>query len=203
MGNLKNSPVAGRLLTKRLFDIVVTSIFIVVLIIPIILAALAVKLTSKGPVIHWSKRIGQNSAVLKMPKFRSFYINAPGISGNSATDDKKVLTPIGKFIRKSSLDELPQFFSILKGDMSLIGPRPLISSRRFDSLTCTLRAKQGIDKLLPGLTGWAQINGRGNITPIEKVALDVEYAKKQSLWFDIKILYLTIIRVITRDNVSD
>jgi O-antigen biosynthesis protein WbqP len=155
-------------------------------------------LTSKGPVIYWSDRIGRYNKVFRMPKFRSMRIDTPQIATHLLENPDIYLTPIGSFLRKSSLDELPQLWSILKGDMSFVGPRPALFNQ--DDLIF-LRTKYGVDKLVPGLTGWAQINGRDELPIHEKVRLDVEYMQRQSLTFDLKILWLTFIKVIVKDGV--
>ncbi len=184
---------------KRLFDIVLALAVSLVLLVPFLLVALAVRLTSTGPVFYWSDRVGRGNAIFRMPKFRSMRVGTPAVATHLLTDPKSVLTPIGSFLRKSSLDELPQLWSILRGDMSFVGPRPALFNQ--DDLI-ELRTQYGVDRLLPGLTGWAQINGRDEIGIPEKVSLDVEYLNRQSLMFDIRILWLTAVRVLHRDGVS-
>lgn len=184
---------------KRLFDIVLALAVSLVLLVPFLLVALAVRLTSTGPVFYWSDRVGRGNAIFRMPKFRSMRVGTPAVATHLLTDPKSVLTPIGSFLRKSSLDELPQLWSILRGDMSFVGPRPALFNQ--DDLIA-LRTQYGVDRLLPGLTGWAQINGRDEIGIPEKVSLDVEYMERQSLMFDIRILWLTAVRVLHRDGVS-
>ncbi len=184
---------------KRLFDLVVAVSATCILILPIVLVAVLVKLTSKGPAVYWSDRVGKNNHLFKMPKFRSMKVDTPAVATHLLVDPKNVLTPIGNFLRKSSLDELPQLWSILKGDMSFVGPRPALYNQ--DDLI-TLRTEKGVHTLIPGLTGWAQINGRDELPIPQKVDLDYEYLQKQSLWFDIKILWLTFIKVIRKDGVS-
>jgi O-antigen biosynthesis protein WbqP len=184
---------------KRIFDLLMVLFAVCILIIPIIVTAVLIKLTSKGPALYWSERIGKNNRVFKMPKFRSMNVDTPVVATHLLTDPKSVLIPIGNFLRKSSLDELPQLWSILKGDMSFVGPRPALFNQ--DDLIA-LRAEQGIDKLVPGLTGLAQVNGRDELPIQQKVAFDVEYLKCQSIWFDVKILWLTLLKVLQRDGVS-
>jgi O-antigen biosynthesis protein WbqP len=158
-----------------------------------------VKLTSKGPVLYWSDRVGKKNQLFKMPKFRSMIIDTPAVATHLLVDPKSALTPVGDFLRKSSLDELPQLWSILIGDMSFVGPRPALFNQ--DDLI-ELRTAHGVDRLVPGLTGWAQINGRDELPIPQKVDLDVEYLHHQSLRLDIKILWLTFIKVLKKDGVS-
>ncbi len=183
---------------KRLFDLLLALFAVCILLVPIIVTAVLIKLTSKGPALYWSDRIGKNSQIFKMPKFRSMSVDTPSIATHLLADPKSALTPIGNFLRKSSLDELPQLWSILKGDMSFVGPRPALFNQ--DDLIA-LRTKQGVDKLVPGLTGLAQVNGRDELPIQQKVAFDVEYLKYQSFWFDVKILWLTFLKVLQRDGV--
>ena len=183
---------------KRLFDLLLALFAVCILLVPIIVTAVLIKLTSKGPALYWSDRIGKNSQIFKMPKFRSMSVDTPSIATHLLADPKSALTPIGNFLRKSSLDELPQLRSILKGDMSFVGPRPALFNQ--DDLIA-LRTKQGVDKLVPGLTGLAQVNGRDELPIQQKVAFDVEYLKYQSFWFDVKILWLTFLKVLQRDGV--
>ena len=184
---------------KRLFDILLALIALSVLLIPSLIIAIAVKLTSKGPVLYWSDRVGIHNSIFKMPKFRSMKIDTPTVATHLLKDPKSMLTPIGNFLRKSSLDELPQLWCILKGDMSFVGPRPALFNQ--DDLV-QLRTESGVDKLPPGLTGWAQVNGRDELPIPQKVALDVEYLSKKGFWFDIYIIWLTFLKVIKRDGVS-
>jgi O-antigen biosynthesis protein WbqP len=184
---------------KRLFDLLLALHATCILIIPIIVVSVLVKLTSKGPAIYWSERIGRNNQIFKMPKFRSMSVNTPSIATHLLADPKSALTPIGNFLRKSSLDELPQLWSIFKGDMSFVGPRPALFNQ--DDLIA-LRTEQGVDRLVPGLTGLAQVNGRDELPIQQKVAFDVEYLKCQSIWFDVKILWFTFLKVLQRDGVS-
>ena len=184
---------------KRFIDLVLTLVAVLFLWILIFIVCVLVKLTSKGPVLYWSDRVGKNNAIFKMPKFRSMHVNTPAVATHLLADPKSVLTPIGNFLRKSSLDELPQLWCILKGDMSFVGPRPALFNQ--DDLIA-LRTEKGVHDLVPGLTGLAQINGRDELPIPQKVALDVEYLHHQSLWLDIKIIWLTFIKVIKKDGVS-
>jgi O-antigen biosynthesis protein WbqP len=184
---------------KRLFDIILMAITSGVFVVPVVLVAVWVKLTSKGPILYWSDRVGINNTIFKMPKFRSMKVDTPVVATHLLADPKSVLTPIGNFLRKSSLDELPQLWCILKGDMSFVGPRPALFNQ--DDLVA-LRTKQGVHKLAPGLTGWAQVSGRDELPIQQKVAFDVEYLQYQSFCFDIKILWLTFLKVLQRDGVS-
>lgn len=184
---------------KRTLDLLCTLLALMVLALPILLVSIAVKFTSKGPVLYWSDRIGKHNKIFRMPKFRSMLVGTPAVATHLLTNPSAVLTPIGSFLRKTSLDELPQLWSILKGDMSLVGPRPALFNQ-YDLIS--MRTEQGIHALAPGLTGWAQINGRDEIPIEQKVAFDAEYLAKQSLFFDIRILWLTVLKVIHRDGVS-
>ena len=184
---------------KRLFDSLLAMIVIILLVVPIILAAIAVCITSNGGVLYWSDRIGKNNKNFKMPKFRSMLIGSPTVATHLLDNPDVYLSPIGGFLRSFSLDELPQLFSVLKGDMSFVGPRPALFNQ--DDLIA-LRKEKGIDKLLPGITGWAQVNGRDILTVTDKVDLDEVYMQRQSFWFDMKILWMTFLKVIKRDGVS-
>jgi O-antigen biosynthesis protein WbqP len=168
-------------------------------LLPIVLVALAVRLTSKGPALYWSDRVGRNNVIFKMPKFRSMRVGTPAVATHLLADARSHLTPIGSFLRKSSLDELPQLWSILAGDMSFVGPRPALFNQQ-DLIA--LRTEQGVHTLVPGLTGWAQVNGRDELPIPEKVKLDVAYLQRQSFLFDIRILWLTFIKVLGSDGVS-
>lgn len=170
-----------------------------VLALPIVLVALLVRLTSPGPALYWSDRVGRNNAIFRMPKFRSMRVGTPAVATHLLADPKAHLTPIGSFLRRSSLDELPQLWSILKGDMSFVGPRPALFNQ--DDLI-ELRTKFGVHELVPGLTGWAQVNGRDELPIPDKVKLDTEYLRRRSLGFDIYILWLTFVKVLRRDGVS-
>jgi O-antigen biosynthesis protein WbqP len=184
---------------KRFVDLTLTFVTMLLLALPIIMVSVLVKLTSKGPILYWSDRVGKDNIIFKMPKFRSMKINTPVVATHLLSDPKSVLTPVGDFLRKSSLDELPQLWSIFKGHMSFVGPRPALFNQ--DDLI-DLRTSKGVHKLVPGLTGWAQINGRDELPIPKKVALDVEYLRHQSLWIDFKIMWLTFIKVIKKDGVS-
>ena len=184
---------------KRAFDLLLAVVAGLLLVVPVLLVALAVRLTSTGPVLYWSDRIGQYNRIFRMPKFRSMRADTPAVATHLLPNPDVYLTPIGSFLRKSSLDELPQLWSILKGDMSFVGPRPALYNQ-FDLMA--LRNQHGIDRLMPGLTGWAQINGRDELPIPQKVALDVEYLQKKSFFFDLKIIGLTGFKVLKRDNVT-
>jgi O-antigen biosynthesis protein WbqP len=184
---------------KRLFDLFLGLSAAAVLLLPIALVALAVRLTSKGSALYWSDRVGRNNAIFRMPKFRSMRVGTPAVATHLLQDPNVHLTPIGSFLRKSSLDELPQLWSILKGDMSLVGPRPALFNQ--DDLIA-LRTQSGVHHLLPGLTGWAQVNGRDELPIPEKVKLDIEYLKQRSFLFDIRILWLTLVKVVQGDGVT-
>lgn len=184
---------------KRSFDLILGMATALVLFLPLILVALAVRLTSEGPALYWSDRVGRNNQLFKMPKFRSMQIGTPAVATHLLNNPQAYLTPIGSFIRKTSLDELPQLWSILKGDMSFVGPRPALFNQH-DLIE--MRTKAGVHQLTPGLTGWAQINGRDELPIPQKVALDLEYLRQKSLLSDIKIIFLTAWKVIRSDNVT-
>jgi O-antigen biosynthesis protein WbqP len=184
---------------KRFFDLLFALIAALVLAVPIALVALAVRFTSSGPVLYWSERVGRHNKTFKMPKFRSMRVGTPAVATHLLADPKSHLTPIGSFLRKSSLDELPQLWSILIGDMSFVGPRPALFNQQ-DLIE--LRTEQGVHVLVPGLTGWAQVNGRDELPIPQKVALDAEYLVCKGFWFDIKILWMTFLKVVQRDGVS-
>ena len=184
---------------KRLFDLVLALIAACLLIVPIVVVAVLVKLTSKGPALYWSDRVGMHNTIFKMPKFRSMKVETPAVATHLLLDPGIVLTPVGDFLRKNSLDELPQLWCILKGEMSFVGPRPALFNQ-YDLIL--LRTEKGVDKVVPGLTGWAQVNGRDELPIPEKVVLAVESIERQSFWFDMKILWLTVLKVVRRDGVS-
>lgn len=184
---------------KKLSDLILAAVATFLFLMPLVLVAAAVRLTSKGPALYWSDRVGRGNNIFKMPKFRSMCVGTPAVATHLLSDPKAHLTPIGSFLRKSSLDELPQLWSILKGDMSFVGPRPALFNQH-DLIE--LRTKAGVHDLLPGLTGWAQINGRDELPIPEKVALDVEYLHRKSFIFDMKIIFMTALRVVRRDNVT-
>ena len=184
---------------KRVFDLVVGLSALVMLVVPIVMVAILVKLTSKGSVLYWSDRVGRKKKIFRMPKFRTMQVETPVVATHLMANPDKYLSSFGGFLRRSSLDELPQLWSILKGDMSFVGPRPALFNQ--DDLIA-LRTEKGVDKLVPGLTGWAQVNGRDELPIPEKVALDMEYMERQSFWFDLKILWMTLLKVIRKDGVS-
>lgn len=184
---------------KRIFDFCMALAVIAVFSLPLALVAIAVRLTSAGPVLYWSDRVGRNNAIFRMPKFRSMRVGTPTVATHLLSDPTSHLTPIGSFLRKSSLDELPQLWSILSGDMSFVGPRPALFNQQ-DLID--LRTQKDVHTLVPGLTGWAQVNGRDELPLVQKVALDAEYLQRRTLWFDIKILWLTFLKVVQRDGVS-
>ena len=184
---------------KRISDLLLGIVILILLAAPMLFIAIAVRLSSKGPALYWSERVGKDNKIFKMPKFRSMLVETPAVATHLLDNPDTFLSPIGGFLRHSSLDELPQLFSVLKGDMSFVGPRPALFNQ--DDLIA-LRAENGVDKLLPGITGWAQVNGRDELTIPDKVALDVEYLDRQSFWFDIKILWMTFLKVVNRDGVS-
>lgn len=184
---------------KRIFDLSLAICAACVLVLPILFIALLVRLTSPGPVLYWSDRIGRGNRIFRMPKFRSMRVGAPAVATHLLDDPRSWLTPIGSFLRKSSLDELPQLWSILVGDMSFVGPRPALFNQ--DDLIA-LRTQCRVHELVPGLTGWAQVNGRDELPIPEKVKLDAEYLQRRSLGFDLYILWLTFVKVLQRDGVS-
>ena len=184
---------------KRIFDLLLGVAMLMILVAPMLLIVIAVRLSSKGPTLYWSDRVGKNNKIFKMPKFRSMLTDTPVVATHILDNPDAYLSPIGGFLRRSSLDELPQLFSVLKGDMSFVGLRPALFNQE-DLIA--LRSEKGVDKLLPGITGWAQVNGRDELSIPEKVALDVEYLNCQSFWFDMKILWMTFLKVITQDGVS-
>jgi O-antigen biosynthesis protein WbqP len=184
---------------KRAFDLLLASGALLVLALPLILVALAVRLTSPGPALYWSDRVGRDNRIFKMPKFRSMRTDTPAVATHLLENPGQWLTPIGSFLRKSSLDELPQLWSIFLGDMSFVGPRPALFNQH-DLIA--LRQERGVHQLMPGLTGWAQINGRDELPIPQKVQLDEEYLQRRSFLFDLKILWLTAIKVKARDGVA-
>lgn len=184
---------------KRLFDLLLALCAALILAVPVLLVALAVRLTSPGPALYWSDRVGKNNRIFKMPKFRSMRVGTPAVATHLLANPKAHLTPIGSFLRKSSLDELPQLWSILVGDMSFVGPRPALFNQQ-DLIE--LRTQKGVHTLVPGLTGWAQVNGRDELPIPQKVALDAEYLQQRCLALDIRILWLTFVKVLRRDGVS-
>lgn len=184
---------------KRLFDLVLALFAGIVLLLPIIIVSLLVRFTSPGPILYWSDRVGKRNILFKMPKFRTMQVGTPAVATHLLANPDTYLTSVGSFLRKSSLDELPQIWSILAGDMSFVGPRPALFNQN-DLIE--LRTQCGVDQLLPGLTGWAQVNGRDELPIREKVRLDQEYLQKSSLIFDLRILCLTFEKVLKRDGVQ-
>ena len=184
---------------KRLVDLILGLVAATLLIVPIFVVAVMVRLTSPGPALYWSNRVGRNNQIFQMPKFRTMRVGTPAVATHLLSNPDTYLTPIGSFLRKSSLDELPQLWSILKGDMSFVGPRPALYNQ--DDLI-ELRTRKGVDTLLPGLTGWAQVNGRDELPIPQKVELDAQYLERQGFWFDLKILWLTFLKVLRSDGVS-
>jgi len=184
---------------KYYFDFLMSFLALVILSPLIVVTAIIVKLTSKGSILYWSNRVGRSNVVFKMPKFRTMHVGTPAVATHLLSDSDQYLTPVGSFLRKASLDELPQLWSILVGDMSFVGPRPALFNQ--DDLIA-LRTQYGVDKLVPGLTGWAQVNGRDALSIPVKVQYEVEYLRKQSFWFDMKILGLTFLKVVRRSGVS-
>ena len=184
---------------KRLFDLLLALAFGLCVVPFSLFIAVWVRTTSPGPVIYWSDRIGQRNRIFKMPKFRTMRVDTPAVATHLLPDPKQVLTPIGSFLRRSSLDELPQLWSILKGDMSFVGPRPALFNQ-YDLIA--LRTECGVDALVPGLTGWAQVNGRDALSIADKVQFDLQYLENRSFLLDLKILYMTFIKVLRRAEVS-
>ena len=185
--------------TKRLFDLVLAALASLILIIPCAVVAVMVRITSPGPILYWSDRVGRGNSIFKMPKFRSMRVGTPALATHLLTDPDSHLTPVGSFLRKSSLDELPQLWSIIKGNMSFVGPRPALYNQQ-DLIE--LRTQNGVHVLVPGLTGWAQVNGRDELPIPQKVAFDTEYLRRKSIVFDIRILFLTLLKVIMRNDVA-
>jgi O-antigen biosynthesis protein WbqP len=184
---------------KRFFDLFLAVVILILFSILLILIAIAVRLTSKGPALHWSNRVGRDNSIFSMPKFRTMRIETPQVATHLLKNPKQYETSIGPFLRKTSLDELPQLLNIFNGDMSFVGPRPALFNQ-YDLIQ--LRTKAKVHLLLPGLTGWAQINGRDTLYISDKVALDIAYLKQQSFLFDIKILWATVLKVLKRDGIS-
>jgi len=183
---------------KRFFDYLSALFLLIVLAVPMVLIAVVVLLTSRGPVLYWSDRVGKNNTIFKMPKFRTMRVDTPAVATHLMTNPDQYLTPIGHFLRKWSLDELPQLLSILKGDMSFVGPRPALFNQ--DDLV-SLRTRKGIHALVPGLTGWAQINGRDELPIPVKVGFDEYYLKHRSFALDMRIIFLTFLKVVKSEGV--
>lgn len=194
-----NRRLCNTMIIKRLFDFLLAIFATIILLLPIGVVALFVRLTSHGPILYWSDRVGQHNKIFRMPKFRTMKADTPVVATHLLSDPQQFLTPIGSFLRRSSLDELPQLWSILKGNMSFVGPRPALFNQ--EDLV-SLRAHYGVDKIKPGLTGWAQINGRDELPIPEKVQLDVQYMELQSFWFDLKIIFLTFQKVLKKDGIT-
>lgn len=184
---------------KRIFDFFLAMLASVILFTPMVIVAALVRLTSSGPIIYWSDRVGARNVIFKMPKFRTMRVGTPAVATHLLADPNRYLTPVGSFLRRSSLDELPQIWSILVGKMSFVGPRPALFNQR-DLIA--LRTVTAVDQLLPGLTGWAQVNGRDDLSVQEKVKLDTEYLKQRSFSFDLYIIWLTFVKVVKRDGVK-
>jgi O-antigen biosynthesis protein WbqP len=184
---------------KRLSELILASVALIILGIPMVLISLLVKVTSIGPALYWSDRVGRNNVIFKMPKFRTMRTDTPAVATHLLVDPDRFITPIGKFLRKSSLDELPQFLSILTGDMSFVGPRPALFNQ--DDLIA-LRTAKGVQRITPGLTGWAQVNGRDDLPIPVKVDFDAYYLKNRSILLDIKILFMTFFQVFAGKGVQ-
>ncbi|MBY0571287.1 MAG: sugar transferase [Burkholderiaceae bacterium] len=184
---------------KRCFDLLLAVCATLILLLPILITALCVKLTSRGPAVYWSDRVGKNNVIFKMPKFRSMRIDTPAVATHLLSNPDQYLTPIGSFLRKSSLDELPQLWSILNGDMSFVGPRPALYNQH-DLIA--LRTEKNVQTIPPGLTGWAQVNGRDELPIPVKVELDAYYLQHQSFLLDMRILLMTFFKVLRRDGIT-
>lgn len=184
---------------KRIFDIALAIVAGLLFLLPLVVTALLVRLTSKGPALYWSDRVGRNNKIFKMPKFRSMQIGTPAVATHLLANPDSYLTPMGSFLRKSSLDEFPQLWNIFKGDMSFVGPRPALFNQ---ADLIALRTTAGVHTLVPGLTGWAQINGRDELPIPDKVALDIEYLHRRSFVFDLKIILMTAMKVMCRDGIT-
>jgi O-antigen biosynthesis protein WbqP len=196
---LVTAVIEAKCMSKRLFDLVLAVVAGVLLLFPLLATAAVIKITSHGPVLYWSERVGRYNRIFRMPKFRSMQVDTPTVASHLLVNPNDYLTPAGRFLRKSSLDEVPQLWCILKGDMSFVGPRPALFNQRD---LVALRTEKGVHTLLPGLTGWAQINGRDELPIPQKVALDFAYLQHNSFWFDIKIIALTAVKVFRSDGVS-
>jgi O-antigen biosynthesis protein WbqP len=184
---------------KRFVDLVLLFVALIFLAIPMLIVAVIVKLTSSGPIVFWSDRVGQYNRIFRMPKFRTMQVNTPNVATHLLVGAGSYLTPVGGFLRKSSLDELPQLWSVLVGNMSFVGPRPALYNQE-DLIA--MRTERGIEVLVPGITGWAQVNGRDELDLVEKVNLDAQYLEKRSTSFDFYILFLTVLKVFKREGVS-
>jgi len=184
---------------KRTFDFVLATILVLVLGLLAVPLAIIIRMSSKGPALYWSDRIGKDNRIFKMPKFRTMLMNTPDVATHLLDNPESYLSSVGGFLRSTSLDELPQLYSVLMGDMSLVGPRPALYNQQN---LISFRTEKGVDKLLPGITGWAQVNGRDKLSIPEKVALDLEYLNCRSFSFDLKILWMTFLKVVSLDDVS-
>lgn len=184
---------------KRLLDLFLSLIAAVIFLIPLCLLALLVKLTSKGPALYWSDRVGRNNCIFSMPKLRTMRVDTPLVATHLLEDPAQFLSPIGGFLRKSSLDEIPQLWCIIKGDMSVVGPRPALFNQHN---LIEMRTSEGVHKIRPGLTGWAQVNGRDELPIREKVRLDMHYVQAQSLALDIKVILMTFVKVLRREGIA-
>lgn len=184
---------------KRVLDFLMGLLAAIVFFIPFLFLLLLVRLTSPGPALYWSERVGRHNRLFSMPKLRTMRVDTPVVATHLLNDPKQFLTPVGGFLRKSSLDELPQLWCILRGDMSVVGPRPALFNQQN---LIDMRTENGVHEIRPGLTGWAQINGRDELPLDEKVALDADYLKRQSLAFDAKVILLTVLKVVRRDGVT-
>lgn len=184
---------------KRFLDLLMGLAAAVFFIFPLLIAALLVKLTSKGPVLYWSNRVGRNNMIFSMPKLRTMRVDTPVVATHLLQHPDHYLTPIGSFLRKSSIDELPQLWCIMRGDMSVVGPRPALFNQQN---LIDMRTEKGIHVIRPGLTGWAQINGRDELPIPKKVELDLYYLRRQSLAFDMKVIFLTVLKVVRRDGIA-
>jgi len=184
---------------KRLFDFTLSLVGILLILLPSFFVSLIIKLTSKGTVLYWSDRVGKDNIIFKMPKFRTMHIETPEVATHLLVDPESSLTQVGNFLRKSSFDELPQLWCILKGDMSFVGPRPALFNQHE---LIALRVEKGVHELVPGLTGWAQINGRDELSIPQKVTLDVYYLHRRSMWMDINIIWLTFVKVLKKEGVT-
>jgi O-antigen biosynthesis protein WbqP len=184
---------------KRIIDVVLGSVAVVVLLVPFLLVSLLVKFTSRGPVLYWSDRVGRDNEIFSMPKFRTMRVDTPVVATHLLTNPEQFLTPIGGFLRKSSLDEIPQLWCILCGEMSFVGPRPALFNQQN---LIESRTAKGIHRIRPGLTGWAQVNGRDELPLAEKVNFDADYLRRQSIGFDLKVVLLTFIKVVRRDGIT-
>ncbi len=184
---------------KRLMDLAIGIVAAVILAVPIAVISVVVSATSPGPALYWSDRVGRNNKIFRMPKFRTMRVGTPAVATHLLTDPNVHVTSVGRFLRRTSLDELPQLWSILRGDMSFVGPRPALFNQ--DDLIA-LRTQCGVHELTPGLTGWAQINGRDELSIPDKVKLDAEYVRRQSVFLDVRILTLTVLRALRGDGVA-